>query len=81
MTICIDCLRKYEEKRYDLFGKPSGVVAITAIARVEERIMTTLRMILRRKKDKEEDDEKEKQTAAAMVVSHTTDGDITINAG
>jgi hypothetical protein len=79
--VCIDCLRKYEEKRYELFGKPTGVIAITAIARVEEMIMTTLRMILMEKKDKEEDDEQEKQIAAAMVVSHTTDGDVTVNTG
>jgi hypothetical protein len=84
ISICIDCLRKYEEKRYELVGKPRGVVAITAIARMEEMIMTTLRMILMKKKyDKEEDDEEqEKQRAAtAMVVLHTTDGDATINTG
>jgi hypothetical protein len=80
MTICIDCLRKYEETRYEVFGKPTGVVPITAIARVEEMIMTILRMILMEKRDKEEDDEQEKPIATAIVVSHTTtDGDVTIN--
>jgi hypothetical protein len=70
ITICIGCLRRYEEKRYELFGKPSGVVAITATARVEEMIMTTLRMILMEKKD-EKDGDKEKQSAAMEIV-HTT---------
>jgi len=70
ITICIDCLRKYQEKRYELFGKPSGVVAITTTARVEEMTMTTLRMILMEKKD-EKDGDKEKQSAAMEIV-HTT---------
>jgi hypothetical protein len=74
ITICIDCLRKYEEKRYDLFGKPTGVVAITTIARVEEMIMTTLRMILMEKK--ENDGEKH---ADAIMIVHTTDGDVTVD--
>jgi hypothetical protein len=76
ITMCIDCLRKYEERRYELFGKPSGVVAITTTARVEEMIMTTLRIILMKKEE-----DKEKQTAATpMVIIHTaTEGDVTIN--
>ena len=74
MTICIDCLRKYEEKRYEPFGKPSGVVAITAIGRVEGIIIATLRMILMKKKE----NDYAKQSAAMLMV-HTTDGNITIN--
>jgi hypothetical protein len=70
ITICIDCLRRYEEKRYEIFARPTGVVAITTIARVEEMIMTTLRMILMEKKD-EKDGDKEKQSAAMEIV-HTT---------
>jgi hypothetical protein len=69
-------LRKYEEKRYELFGKPRGVVAITAGARVEEMIMTTLRMILIKK----EEGKGEQIAATAMVIiDTTTDGDVTIN--
>jgi hypothetical protein len=82
ITICSDCLRKYEEKRYEPFGKPTGVVAISAIARAEEKIMTTLRMILMKKKQEKRDqgEDNEKQTAAiAMVIIHTTDGDVTVN--
>jgi hypothetical protein len=82
ITMCIDCLRKYEEKRYGLFGKPTGVIAITVMARVEEMIMTTLRMILMKKKQEKRDqgEDNKKQTAAiAMVIMHTTDGDVTIN--
>ena len=82
ITICIDCLRRYEEKRYRLYGRPTGVVAITAIARVEEMMMTILRMVMRRKKDEEEEaEEQEKQSAAAMIVLHTANGDATINTG
>ena len=58
------------------------MVAITAIARVEEMMMTTLRMVMRRKKDEEEEDEEqEKQSAATMIVLHTANGDATINTG
>jgi hypothetical protein len=58
------------------------VVAITAIARVEEMMMTILRMVMRRKKDEEEEaEEQEKQSAAAMIVLHTANGDATINTG
>ena len=81
ITICIDCLRKYEEKRYEFFGKPSGVVAITAIARVEEMIITTLRMILVKKKYDKEENNKKQTAATPMVIIDTTDGDITINTG
>lgn len=76
MTICIDCLRKYQEKRYELYGRPKGVCAITARARVEEMIMTTLRMILMKKT---EEKEKEKHGYIMMII-HTTDGDVTIDA-
>jgi len=81
ITLCIDCLRKYEEKRYELFGKPSGVVAITAIARVEEMIMTKLRTVLMNKREKEEDNKKQAATTTTpMVIIHTaTEGDFTIN--
>jgi hypothetical protein len=52
------------------------VVAITAGARVEEMIMTTLRMILIKK----EEGKGEQIAATAMVIIHTTtDGDVTIN--
>jgi len=80
ITMCIDCLREYEERRYELFGKPTGVVTITASARVEEMIMTTLRMILMNKKEKEEDNKKQAAAATPMVIIHTaTEGDVTIN--
>jgi len=79
MTICIDCLRKYEEKGYEIFGKPTGTVAITTIARVEEMIMTTLRMVMRRKKDKEENDKKHTGATAMVIIHTTTEGDVTIN--
>jgi hypothetical protein len=43
MMMCMErCHHDYEQKRYDLFGKPTGIIAISARGRVEDLIMTTL---------------------------------------
>jgi hypothetical protein len=36
------CYYEYQQKRYKLFGKPTGVIAISARNRVEDLIMATL---------------------------------------
>jgi hypothetical protein len=43
MTICMQrCYPDYQQKRYKLFGKPTGVIAIPARNRVEDLVMYTL---------------------------------------
>jgi hypothetical protein len=43
MTMCMQqCYYEYQQKRYKLFGKPTGVIAISARNRVEDLIMATL---------------------------------------
>ena len=41
ITICTECLRRYQQVRYELFGfrKPTGVIAISVKSRVECLIM------------------------------------------
>jgi hypothetical protein len=39
ITICTECLRSYQEKRYRLFGKPTGVIAVSDKSKVEGLIM------------------------------------------
>jgi hypothetical protein len=46
ITICTDCFRRYQEKRYQLFGKPTGVIAISDKSKVEGLIMAALRLAL-----------------------------------
>jgi hypothetical protein len=48
ITICDECLRRYQEKRYELFGfgKPTGVIAVSVKFRVERLIMPALRLAL-----------------------------------
>jgi hypothetical protein len=48
ITICDECLRRYREKRYELFGfgKPTGVIAVSVKFRVECLIMSALRLAL-----------------------------------
>jgi hypothetical protein len=46
ITICIDCFRRYQEKRYELFGKPTGVIAVSDKSKVEGLIMCALRLAL-----------------------------------
>jgi len=37
MMMCMErCHHDYEQKRYDLFGKPTGIIAISARGRVED---------------------------------------------
>ena len=43
MTMCMQqCYSDYQQKRYEFFGKPTGVIAISARNRVEDLIMATL---------------------------------------
>jgi hypothetical protein len=46
ITICSECLRRYQQERYQLFGKPTGVIAISLKSRVECLIMCALRLAL-----------------------------------
>jgi hypothetical protein len=46
ITICTECFRRYQEKRYELFGKPAGVIAISVISRGERLIIYALRLAL-----------------------------------
>jgi hypothetical protein len=44
ITICTDCFRRYQEKRFQLFGKPTGVIAVSDKSKVECLIMAALRL-------------------------------------
>ena len=44
ITICTECLRRYQQKRYELVGKPTGVIAISDKSKVEGLIMAALRL-------------------------------------
>jgi hypothetical protein len=46
ITICTECFRRYQKIRYDLFGKPTGVIAISDKSKVESLIMCALRLAL-----------------------------------
>lgn len=46
ITICIECLRRYQQERYQRFGKPTGVIAVSVKFRVECLIMSALRLAL-----------------------------------
>jgi hypothetical protein len=46
ITICTECFRRYQEKRYEIVGKPLGVIAISGKSKVERLIMCALRLAL-----------------------------------
>jgi hypothetical protein len=79
ITICDECLRRYQEKRYELFGfgKPTGVIAISLKSRVECLIMCALRLALLNKRKTKRSTRGSSNSSISMPT--TADDDVHLN--
>ena len=80
ITICIECLRRYQEKRYQLFGKPTGVIAISVKSRVQCLIMSALRLAFMKRREKIKRSNSS-NNSINMPAATATDDDIQLDHG
>jgi hypothetical protein len=72
ITICIECLRRYQQERYHLFGKPTGVIAVSLKSRVECLIMCALRLALMNKRKTKKNRSSGNNNSSSISVSTAT---------